>query len=187
MAAEFGPLCNLGFRDHAAADARGRGGGSLPEIHEAISDADRAGAGARTKRAGAVERPGLLPAGAHAAQGGAVCGVAPGREFAACGPRSCAELPGIGCVYGRGGGEHLRMASPVAVVDGNVERVLCRVAGWEAGSRKGRAADAGGPGGIQRLSGRICRGSGAFKGGEGTISSPARNRDSIVANADATS
>ena len=25
----------------------------------------------------------------------------------------------------------------IAVIDGNVERVLCRVAGWEAGSRKG--------------------------------------------------
>jgi len=28
----------------------------------------------------------------------------------------------------------------VAVVDGNVERVLCRLAGWEAGSRKGGGA-----------------------------------------------
>ncbi len=29
---------------------------------------------------------------------------------------------------------------PVAVVDGNVERVLCRLAGWDAGSRKGGGA-----------------------------------------------
>ena len=56
-----------------------------------VSLALAAGAGG----AGAVERPGLLPPRAHAAQGGAVCGRA-SRGNLPGGPKNCAHLPGIG-------------------------------------------------------------------------------------------
>jgi len=45
-------------------------------------------------------------------------------------------LPGIGR-YTAAAVASIAHGEPVAVVDGNVERVLCRLAGWEAGSRKG--------------------------------------------------
>ncbi len=48
-------------------------------------------------------------------------------------------LPGIG-VYTAAAIASIAHGEPVAVVDGNVERVLCRFAGWGAGSRKGGAA-----------------------------------------------
>jgi A/G-specific adenine glycosylase len=55
----------------------------------------------------------------------------------------CAEelqhLPGIGA-YTAAAVASIAHGERVAVVDGNVERVLCRVAGWEAGSRKGGGA-----------------------------------------------
>jgi A/G-specific adenine glycosylase len=41
-------------------------------------------------------------------------------------------LPGIGAYTGAAIAS-IAFGEPVAVVDGNVERVLCRVAGWEAG------------------------------------------------------
>jgi A/G-specific adenine glycosylase len=49
-------------------------------------------------------------------------------------------LPGIG-VYTAAAVASIAYGEPVAVVDGNVERVLCRFAGWGAGGRKvGRSA-----------------------------------------------
>ncbi len=45
-------------------------------------------------------------------------------------------LPGIG-VYTAAAIASIANGEPVAVVDGNVERVLCRFAGWGAGGRKG--------------------------------------------------
>ncbi len=48
-------------------------------------------------------------------------------------------LPGIGA-YTAAAIASIAHGERVAVVDGNVERVLCRVAGWEAGSRKGGGA-----------------------------------------------
>ena len=48
-------------------------------------------------------------------------------------------LPGIGA-YTAAAVASIAHGERVAVVDGNVERVLCRVAGWEAGSRKGGGA-----------------------------------------------
>ena len=45
-------------------------------------------------------------------------------------------LPGVG-VYTAAAVASIAHGERVAVVDGNVERVLCRLAGWEAGSRKG--------------------------------------------------
>ncbi|MGO8815984.1 MAG: A/G-specific adenine glycosylase [Terriglobia bacterium] len=45
-------------------------------------------------------------------------------------------LPGIGA-YTAAAVASIAHGEPVAVVDGNVERVLCRLAGWDAGSRKG--------------------------------------------------
>jgi A/G-specific adenine glycosylase len=47
-------------------------------------------------------------------------------------------LPGIGA-YTAAAIASIAFGEAVAVVDGNVERVLCRVAGWEAGSRAGGA------------------------------------------------
>ncbi len=52
------------------------------------------------------------------------------------------ELPGIGA-YTAAAIASIAHGEPVAVVDGNVERVLCRLAGWEAGSRKGGGARCG--------------------------------------------
>ena len=49
------------------------------------------------------------------------------------------KLPGIG-VYTAAAIASIAHGEPVAVVDGNVERVLCRFAGWESGSRTGAAA-----------------------------------------------
>jgi A/G-specific adenine glycosylase len=48
-------------------------------------------------------------------------------------------LPGIGA-YTAAAVASIAQGERVAVVDGNVERVLCRLAGWEAGSRKGGGA-----------------------------------------------
>ena len=48
-------------------------------------------------------------------------------------------LPGIG-PYTAAAIASIAHGEPVAVVDGNVERVICRMAGWEAGSRKGGGA-----------------------------------------------
>jgi len=57
-------------------------------------------------------------------------------------PRTAAELrtlPGIGA-YTAAAIASIAHGEAIAVVDGNVERVLCRLAGWEAGSRKGGGA-----------------------------------------------
>jgi A/G-specific adenine glycosylase len=48
-------------------------------------------------------------------------------------------LPGVGA-YTAAAIASIAYGEPVAVVDGNVERVLCRLAGWELGSRAGGAA-----------------------------------------------
>jgi A/G-specific adenine glycosylase len=48
-------------------------------------------------------------------------------------------LPGIG-PYTAAAIASIAHQEPVAVVDGNVERVLCRLSGWEAGSRTGGGA-----------------------------------------------
>jgi len=48
-------------------------------------------------------------------------------------------LPGIGA-YTAAAIASIAHGECIAVVDGNVERVLCRLAGWEAGSRKGGGA-----------------------------------------------
>ncbi len=57
-------------------------------------------------------------------------------------PASAEELralPGIGA-YTAAAIASIAHGEPVAVVDGNVERVLCRLAGWEESGRKGGAA-----------------------------------------------
>jgi A/G-specific adenine glycosylase len=57
-------------------------------------------------------------------------------------PRTAAELhklPGIG-PYTAAAIASIAHGEPVAVVDGNVDRVLCRLSGWEAGSRAAGAA-----------------------------------------------
>jgi A/G-specific adenine glycosylase len=50
------------------------------------------------------------------------------------------RLPGIG-TYTAAAMASISHGEAVAVVDGNVERVLCRFAGWETGSRKGGGAE----------------------------------------------
>jgi len=57
-------------------------------------------------------------------------------------PATAAELrllPGIG-TYTAAAIASIAHSEPVAVVDGNVERVLCRLQGWEAVGRSGSAA-----------------------------------------------
>jgi len=49
------------------------------------------------------------------------------------------KLPGVGA-YTAAAIASIAHGEAVAVVDGNVERVLCRMAGWELGSRAGGAA-----------------------------------------------
>lgn len=49
------------------------------------------------------------------------------------------HLPGIGA-YTAAAVASIAHGEPVAVVDGNVERVLCRLEGWKAGSRSGGGA-----------------------------------------------
>jgi A/G-specific adenine glycosylase len=49
------------------------------------------------------------------------------------------KLPGIGA-YTSAAIASIAHGEPVAVVDGNVERVLCRLEGWEAGNGAGAAA-----------------------------------------------
>jgi A/G-specific adenine glycosylase len=49
------------------------------------------------------------------------------------------ELPGIG-VYTAAAIASIAYGEPVAVVDGNVERVMCRLQGWESASRNGASA-----------------------------------------------
>jgi A/G-specific adenine glycosylase len=49
------------------------------------------------------------------------------------------NLPGIGA-YTAAAIASIAHGEPVAVVDGNVERVLCRLSGWGAGSRAGGGA-----------------------------------------------
>ena len=143
LAAQPRSLCHLGFGDHAAADARGRGRGALQGIHGALSHAGFAGPGAGTGCAGAVERAGLLPARAHAAQGRAVCGQPPRRQPARhC--RRASRCCRASALIRRPPSPASRTARAVAVVDGNVERVLCRLAGWEeAGRGRSRAAAQG--------------------------------------------
>jgi A/G-specific adenine glycosylase len=48
-------------------------------------------------------------------------------------------LPGVGA-YTAAAIASIAHGEPAAVVDGNVERVLCRLAGWDLGSRAGGAA-----------------------------------------------
>ncbi|MGB7265552.1 MAG: A/G-specific adenine glycosylase [Terracidiphilus sp.] len=48
-------------------------------------------------------------------------------------------LPGIGA-YTAAAIASIAHGEPIAVIDGNVERVLCRVAGWGTGSRNGGGA-----------------------------------------------
>jgi A/G-specific adenine glycosylase len=62
---------------------------------------------------------------------------APGQSAGAA--EELRTLPGIGA-YTAAAIASIAHGEPVAVVDGNVERVLCRLAGWEAGSRKGGGA-----------------------------------------------
>ena len=49
------------------------------------------------------------------------------------------KLPGIGS-YTAAAIASIAHGEPVAVIDGNVERVLCRLAGWDADSSKGASA-----------------------------------------------
>jgi A/G-specific adenine glycosylase len=61
-------------------------------------------------------------------------------------------LPGIGA-YTAAAVASIAHGEPLAVVDGNVERVLCRLAGWELGSRKGGGAALRRK--IEKLAGRL--------------------------------
>ena len=54
-------------------------------------------------------------------------------------PAELRKLPGIGA-YTAAAIASIAHGEAIAVVDGNVERVLCRLAGWEAGNTKGGTA-----------------------------------------------
>src|SRR3954452_23165514 len=61
LAAHPRPLRHLGFRNHAPADPRGRGGGPLPGLHGPVSHGSFTRPGSRAGSASAVERDGVLP------------------------------------------------------------------------------------------------------------------------------
>ena len=82
--------------------------------------------------------PGLLPAGADAAQGGAVPHPR-ARRRAAGTAAELRTLPGIG-EYTSAAIASIAFGESIAVVDGNVERVLLRLTGRpEVGTAAGRA------------------------------------------------
>ena len=53
------------------------------------------------------------------------------------------ELPGVGA-YTAAAIASIAHGEPVAVVDGNVERVICRLAGWDEAARRAEALRRGG-------------------------------------------
>ena len=146
VAAERGSLRDLGVGDHAATDTRGGCGGALPGVYGAVSDAGGAGAGAGAGCAGDVERAGLLPAGAHAAQGGAVCERESGRQFAGEGG-GAARSAGDWRVHGRGDSEHrARRAGGRGGWKCGAGTLPLRGLGSGKGRPHGAAAQGGGPG-----------------------------------------
>ena len=99
------PVPHLGFRDHAAADAGGRGDRALQRVPAPLSDAGVAVAGGGGGCSGSVVGAGVLPPGADAAQGGAVHRAGAGR--AAAGQfGGAAHAAGDRGVYRRGDCEH---------------------------------------------------------------------------------
>ena len=121
-------LPRVALGNHAAADPRGGRDRALPRIPAAVSDGREAGGSARGERARRVERPGILPARAHAARGGEGGRPRAWREVSRDGGRTAASLPGVGR-YTAAAIASIAFGEPVAVVDGNVERVLQRVSG----------------------------------------------------------
>ena len=126
LAAKRRPVPHLGFRDHAAADQ----GDCRPRLLRSFSDLVpyryRPGPGGRTGCPGRLERARILPPRQDDAQGRE--GGGPGAPAELC-PRTAAELrklPGIG-EYTSSAIASIAFGEPVAVVDGNVERVLLRV------------------------------------------------------------
>ena len=136
---EPGSLCHLGFGDHAAADARGSGGGALSGFLArfptllSLALAPEQEVLALWSGLGYYRRARMLHKAAQF--------VAEHLEGNL--PVTAEELrmlPGIGA-YTAAAIASIAHGEPVAVVDGNVERVLCRLEGWEAGSRsRGGAA-----------------------------------------------
>ena len=126
MAGEPGSLSGVGVGDHAAADAGGGGDFALSRILAAVSYDGEAGAGAGGFGSCGLERAGVLPASAHAACGGESCGAIV-EQF----PKTAEdlrELPGVGR-YTAAAIASIAFGEDVAVVDGNVERVLERFSG----------------------------------------------------------
>jgi A/G-specific adenine glycosylase len=116
----------VGIGDHAAADAGGGGDCALSRIFAAVSDGGEAGSGAGGFGAGGVERARILPTGAHAACGGEGGGEGAGREVSG-------EGGGVAGRYTAAAIASIAFGKAVAVVDGNVERVLQRVFGRRMG------------------------------------------------------
>ena len=127
---------HLGFGDHAAADARGRGAGALPAVSCGISDVQALAAASEAEvlalwsGLGYYRRARMLHRAAKMVA----------AELAGAMPRHgrrLARAAGRGRVHGGGGGEH-------------------RI--WRAGGRGGwqRGACAGAGGGVVRCGGGIC-------------------------------
>ncbi len=127
VAEESRPVPGLDIGNHAAADASGCRPGALSSISSALSDGREAGFGAGIVGIGGVERPGILPPCADVACGREGRGARTNGRF----PETAEvlrELPGIGR-YTSAAIASIAFGEAVAVVDGNVERVLQRVSG----------------------------------------------------------
>ena len=130
------PYSDLGFRDHAAANP----GGSRSRRYQAFLAAFQRLSPWRLPR-----RRTCWPCGADLATIAArACCTRPrslSPAITRATPVTSEELralPGIGA-YTAAAIASIAYGEVVAVVDGNVERVLCRLEGWEAGDRAGAA------------------------------------------------
>ena len=119
-------LSRLGLRNHVAADPGRCRARPLCPLHRTLSFRSIAGGGARNLRAGLVERAGLLPSRAPDAPGSKADRAGTARRLPTDCRRMVPTLPGIGR-YTAAAIASIAFDEPVAVVDGNVERVLQRL------------------------------------------------------------
>jgi len=142
VAGELRSISSVGIGDHAAADAGGGGDCALSRISAAVSDPGEIGPVPGGFGAGGVERARILSAGAHDACDSQSGGAGTGRKISGD-AEGLRDLAGVGR-YTAAAIASIAFGDPVAVVDGNVERVLQRFSGrqlagedfWQAAQGK---------------------------------------------------
>ena len=129
-------LSHLGLRDHAAADPRRCRARSLRTLDATLSDGARSREGPRAIRARPLERARLLPSRAPSCIRLPRSSCASATENFPRTAEAWRELPGIGR-YTAAAIASIAFGEAVAVVDGNVERVLERMFGRRRATEKG--------------------------------------------------